>query len=90
MTKKRLPHIAHAQPDTFYPRGQDGSDLFPRGDHPDKRSDATWLKQFNDRMRERYPKESRWYPDKKRGGAMPGAGRPSESQKLLRKIKSVL
>jgi len=90
MSRKTLPKASYLKPESSIPRGQEGGDIFPRNDHPDKRSNATWLKQLADRMRERHPKESRWYPDKKRGGAMPGAGRPTDNERLMRKIKSVL
>lgn len=66
MTKKRLPKIGYRSADSSVPRGSDGTDIFPRSEHPDQRSAATWLKQHEERMRERHKPESRWYPKTKK------------------------
>ena len=41
--------------------GKDLTDLFPRGDHPDKRSSERWLKDLEERKRPKC-KPVKWYP----------------------------
>lgn len=57
MSKKTLPKIGWHKAETSVPRGSDGSDVFPRQEHPDDRSAAKWLRDMEQRPKKWYPKK---------------------------------